>query len=349
MGKNVAVIGSGSFGCVLANVLKTNGHNVILWSNSEEEKKEINEKHYCSKLNGYINDTITCTTNLEEAINGTDYIFMVIPSSAIREVSSNMEAYVTNQKIIVASKGLDGEKVLTEVVDEEINKHTKKCDIGVISGPSHAVQIYDGVTTFFNYSGFTDIKDLLSNEDIKLVYSDDPKGMQIAAALKNRIAINVGKVFGLYNKGVENFDDINFERYSNIISATIVEGLKEIENVGLAMGAKKDTFYDYCGLGDLITTALSVHSRNLKCGIRLGQGKDIEDIKKEIGMTIEGLNALDSAMNIVNKYSLKCLEISSLYNQTHKEMSKTKEEEKNNAFPDDFGGANPGSIVLRMR
>ena len=134
MGKNVAVIGSGSFGCVLANVLKTNGHNVILWSNSEEEKKEINEKHYCSKLNGYINDTITCTTNLEEAINGTDYIFMVIPSSAIREVSSNMEAYVTNQKIIVASKGLDGEKVLTEVVDEEINKHTKTCDIGVISG-----------------------------------------------------------------------------------------------------------------------------------------------------------------------------------------------------------------------
>ena len=345
----VAVIGSGSYGCVLANVLKTNGHDVKIWSFSEDEMKDINEKHYCRYINGKINEDIRCTLSLEDAVKDTDFIFIVTPSFAVRSTCKELSKYITNQCVIIASKGLEGHKVLTEVANEEINKDFEKSKIGVISGPSHAEQIYDGVATFFNYNGPDEIKTLLSNEDIKLKRSDDAKGMQLAAALKNIVAIDVGEVLGLYNKGVKDFNDINFEKYSNVVSAAIVEGLKEISTVGKQMGSKEETFYDYAGLGDLITTTLSVHSRNLKCGIRLGQGMKLEDIKKEIGMTIEGLNAIDSAMEIIRDNDLTCPLINSLYNKVHKydidfekysdnpRLPKVPEEDlikKNNGLPD---------------
>ena len=314
----VAIIGSGSYGCVLANVIKNNGHDVKIWSFSEDEMKDINEKHYCRYINGEINKDIKCTLSLEDAVKDTDFIFIVTPSFAVRSTCKELSKYITNQCIIIASKGLEGSKVLTEVAAEEVNKDYEKSTIGVISGPSHAEQIYDEVATYFNYNGPEEVKTLLSNEDIKLKFSDDPKGMQLAAALKNIVAINVGEVLGLYNKGVKDFNDINFEKYSNVIAAVIVEGLKEITTVGKQMGSKSEIFYDYAGLGDLITTTLSVHSRNLKCGIRIGQGDSLDDIKNEIGMTIEGLNAIDSAMQIISENNLTCPLISSLYNKVHK-------------------------------
>lgn len=318
----VAVIGSGSYGCVLANVLKTNGHDVKIWSFSEDEMKDINENHYCRYINGKINEDIRCTTSLKDAVEDTDFIFIVTPSFAVRSTCKELSQYLTNQCVIIASKGLEGHKVLTEVASEEINKDYEKCPIGVISGPSHAEQIYTGVSTFFNYNCPTEnkveVKSLLSNDDIKLKYSDDPKGMQIAAALKNIVAIDVGQVLGMYHKDVTDFKKINFEKYSNVVAAAIVQGLREICIVGREMGSKEETFYDYAGLGDLITTTLSIHSRNLKCGIRLGQEKKLEDIQKEIGMTIEGLNAIDSAMEIIRDKNLTCPLINSLYYKVHK-------------------------------
>lgn len=320
MGHRVGVIGSGSYGCVLANVLRKNGHDVKIWSFSEEEKNKINNEHTCVYLkDSKLDENIVCTTSLEEAVKGTDYLFIVTPSFAVRNTCRELSKYVTNQDIVVASKGLEGHKVLTQVVDEEINKDHKKTTIQVISGPSHAEQIYKGVPTFFDYNGYVDLDILLSNDDIILKSCDDPIGMQLGAALKNIIAISIGEVIGMYYKNETDFDKMKPSTCSNAVSAFVTQGLNEMKIIGTSLGAKESTFNGYSGIGDLITTSLSLDSRNLKCGVRLGQGKSLEEIKNEIGMTIEGLNALDSAMEIINEKNLNCPMVKRLYEKIHKD------------------------------
>ena len=319
MGLKVAVVGSGSYGCVLANVLKHNGHDVKIWSFSEEEMKDINELHYCRYIKDYIDKDIICTTSYEDAIKDTEYIFIVTPSFAVRETCRELSKYITNQDVIIASKGLEGNKVLTEVANEEINKDTNKSVISVISGPSHAEQIYQGVPTFFDYNGYINLALLLENDRIFLKYCDDPRGMQLGAALKNIIAICIGEGIGMFYKDEHDFNKMILSKCSNSISGFASMGFQEMKTLGAAMGAQEKTFDGFSGIGDLITTGMSTDSRNLKCGIRLGQGKSLEEIKNEIGMTIEGLNALDSAIEIINNNNLDCPMIKGLYDRVHKD------------------------------
>lgn len=328
MGLRVGIIGSGSYGCALANILRQNGHDVDIWSFSEEEAKEINEKHYCRYLKGNIDEAIKCTTSLEEAAYLKDYLFIVTPSFAVRNTCRELAKYIVKQDIVICSKGLEGKKVLTEVANEEINKFSKKSEIQVISGPSHAEQMYKGVPTFFDYNGYFNLDLLLSNDVVHLEYCADAIGMQLGAALKNIVAITIGEAIGNYYKDEKDFSKMNLGECSNTVSYFVARGLKEIKKIGVAMGAKEETFNGNSGLGDLITTSLSLDSRNLKCGVRLGQGKNLDEIKKEIGMTIEGLNALDSAMEIIEEKNLNCPMIKRLYEKVHKEEVYTDSEGK---------------------
>lgn len=294
--KKVAVIGSGSYGCALSNIMSNNQNEVKIWSYSQYEKESINENHRCYQIPYRMNKDIYCTNSYEEAIRDTDYIFNVCPSSFVKKTCEDIRPYVNDQKIVMASKGMDEDKVLSEVAKGILDR-----EIYVISGPSHAEQLFKGIPTHINYYGPDEIKALLENNFLKLEKSDDPIGMQIGASLKNIVAIGAGIVEGL---GYE----------SNTTSFYVTEGLKEIVEIGTSLGAKKETFYGLSGLGDLLTTAYSNDSRNKRCGLLFAKGKTIKEIKDEIGMTIEGLDALDSAHRVIKKRNLECRLIENLYN-----------------------------------
>lgn len=294
---NITIIGSGSFGCALAYILsKNNNNNIKIWSYTKEETDLINNEHKCKFLPDLILDNnIKCYMDYEEALKDSNYIVLVTPSNIFRNTCKSIKEYINNQEIIIATKGMEKDILLSDIVKEELNINPS-----IISGPSHAEQIIKDIPTFVEYSGNKDIKDIIETNTFKLTYNEDIKGIQIGASLKNIISIITGIADGL-----------NYE--TNTISYLITEGLKEIKDIGLKLGAKEETFYNLSGLGDLLTTTLSLDSRNKKCGILLSKGKAIDEIKNEIGMTIEGLDSLNSACYLMNKYNLNCPLISNLY------------------------------------
>lgn len=292
---NITIIGSGSFGCALAYVLG-NKNNVKIWSFTEKERDYINNNHQCLFLKACnLNSSIKCYCDYKDAIDGSDYIIIASPSKTIRKTCADIKPYINNQKVILASKGFENNKVLSEVIKEELNMNCS-----VISGPSHAEQIIKNVPTYVEYSGEKEIKELFETDFFHLFYCDDMIGIQVGAALKNIISLMVGICEGL-----------NYE--SNTISYIITEGLREIKEVGLRLGAKEQTFYGLSGLGDLLTTSLSLDSRNKKFGLLLSTGKKIEEIKDEIGMEIEALDNIEVVNGLVEKYDLNCYLIQNLY------------------------------------
>lgn len=294
--KNITIIGSGSFGCALAYILQNN-NNVKIWSYTKEECNSINNKHECLFLPSIkLKEDIKCYTNYEEALDNSDIIFFVTPSSAIRKTCTEIKKYYKNQDIVIASKGMDNGKLLTEVVKEELN-----INASVISGPSHAEQIAKNIPTYVEFSGNKELVKDFEIDNFRINYNEDIIGIEVGAALKNVISLASGIIEGL-----------NYE--SNTVSFIITEGLKEIKEIGIKLGAKESTFYGLSGLGDLITTTISLDSRNKRAGLLFAKGKKIEEIKREVGMTIEGLDSLNNAYLIIDKYKLDCPLITNLYN-----------------------------------
>ena len=301
--RNIGIIGSGSFGCALANVLIKN-HNVKIWSFKKEEADVINNEHRCMFINNSkLDERIVCYTNYEDVINDSEYLILVTPSSVIRSTCKNIKEYVTNQKIIVASKGMEIEtnKLLTDIVKEELNSKY----IGILSGPSHAEEVIKNMSSEVVFASNdkdynNEIKELLETNNFKVELSNDVIGVQVGGTLKNIIALCSGILYGL-NLG------------SNINAVLMTKGLEEIKKIGIKIGAKEETFYGLSGLGDLLTTCESNDSRNRRCGILLAQNKDLETIKKEIGMVIEGLDALKIAMSLSNKYNIDSKIIRQIY------------------------------------
>ena len=300
--KNIAIIGSGSFGCALANVISIN-NNVKIWSFKEEEKSKINYEKTCIFLNGSkLNEKIICYTNYKDVIEKSEYIFLVTPSNIIRNTIKNIKSYISNQKIIICSKGIEKgtNKLLSEVVTEEINN-----EVGILSGPSIAKEVINyepcKVTFASNNQIFKEeIKSIFAGSNMSLEFNNDMIGTELGGTLKNIIALASGVLDGL-NLGL------------NIKSVLITRGLDEIKMLGKKMGATDETFYGLSGLGDLIVTCMSENSRNKSAGILIAKGKDIDDIKNEIGMIVEGLDALIVAQDLSLKYDLKLPIINSLY------------------------------------
>lgn len=292
---NITIIGSGSFGCAVAYVLQQN-NNIKIWSYTDEECNYINNNHSCLYLKECkLKESIKCYKDYKEAIKDSEYIIIACPSSAVRNTCKDIKEYFNNQKIIVTSKGMDKESLLSDVIKEELGVMPT-----IISGPSHAEQMVKNMPTYVNYSGDRDIEKIFNNDNFKLIYNEDYIGIEIGGFLKNPIAIAEGIIEGMGYK-------------SNTSSYIVTEGLKEIVEIGTKLGAKKETFYDLAGLGDLLTTSLSMDSRNKRAGLLLAQNKTLEEIKEEVGMTIEGIDALNYAYDLVSKYNLNCPIITNLY------------------------------------
>ena len=309
MAKKISVIGSGSWGVALAYLLNNNGHDVKIWSYSQEEADMINKEKKCKFLpEQTLPDNLPCYTSLEEAIKDTEIILIVTPSMAIRSTLNNMKPFVKDDQVfLLCSKGMepDTQKVFTEVI-EEIYPNNK---VAALSGPSHAEEVIKLLPTAVVIASKDEellgtLQDTFMCEHFRVYTNTDILGVELGGSLKNIIALCCGIAHGL------GFGD-------NALAALITRGLLEISRIGIAVGADMQTFYGLTGLGDLFVTCSSVHSRNRKCGILLGQGLTLEEAKKQVGMVVEGVNAVEGAYVLVKKYDIYAPIITEIYDILH--------------------------------
>ncbi len=302
--KKICIIGSGSWGCALAIHLGNLGHEVKIWSFDEGERDIINKERTCKFLKGsVIPEKVTCTTDYEEAIKETDMILHITPSKFTRDTVRKYKKYVTNQPIIICSKGFEADTLMT--LDDVLKEELPNSTIAVLSGPSHAEEVSIAIPTALVVASEDDkvckmVQDEFMNEKLRIYTCKDVKGVELGGALKNIIAFCAGVAAGL---GLGD----------NSFAALITRGLKEISELGVALGGNKETFYGLTGLGDLIVTCLSEHSRNRRAGMLIGQGKTLEDARKEIGMVIESVDNIEVAYKLGKIHNIEMPILNTVY------------------------------------
>lgn len=304
--KKIAIIGSGSWGVALGIHLASMGNNVKIWSFSQQEADLINNEKKCKFLpKAVIPDNVVCFTNYKDVIEGADFILHVTPSKFTRDIVKQYKQFVDckNQPIIICSKGIEKDTALT--LDDVIKQEIPDARIGALSGPSHAEEVSLALPTLLvATSKEKEIQDLVQetfmNEKMRVYTSDDIKGVELGGALKNIIAFCAGVAAGL------GYGD-------NAFAALITRGLSEIRRLGVKMGAESSTLYGLSGLGDLIVTCLSEHSRNRKAGKLIGQGKSIEETKQEVGMTIESIDNIEVAKRLSQELDISMPIVDAVY------------------------------------
>ncbi len=302
--KNIAIIGSGTWGVALAIHLANIGHNVKIWSFTQEETDAINNERKCQFLpEAVIPDNVRCYTDIKQVVEGSDIILHVTPSKFVRTTIKKYEAYVTNQPIIMCAKGFEETTLctLSDIIEQEL----PNSKYGIFSGPSHAEEVSLGVPTAIVIASKNKevqelVQDTFMNEKMRVYASDDVIGVELGGALKNIIAFCAGIA-----------TEINLG--DNSFAALITRGLVEITRLGEAMGGKHDTFYGLSGLGDLIVTCMSEHSRNRRAGRLIGKGYTVEQARQEIGMVIESIDNIDVAYKLAQKYNIEMPIVNSVY------------------------------------
>lgn len=309
--KNIAIIGSGSWGVALSIHLAQMGHNVKIWSFAQEEADLINNEKKCMFLpKAVIPDNIVCSLDFKEVLKGTDIVLVVTPSKFTRNTVNQFKQYITNQQVIICSKGLESGtlKTLTEILEEELPNNK----IGALSGPSHAEEVSLGIPTAIVIASksnevLDNIQSSFMNDKMRIYTSHDVIGVELGGALKNIIAFCAGVAAGL-------------QLGDNTFAALATRGLVEISRLGTKMGAEKDTFYGLTGLGDLIVTCSSEHSRNRKAGYLIGKGKNIEEAKQEVGMTIESIDNIEVAYELAKKYNVEMPIVKAVYDVLYNDL-----------------------------
>lgn len=309
--KKVGVIGSGSWGVALASHLANKGVDVTIWSFSETEKDNINKERKCKFLPKLIiPEKVTCTNSMKEAVEGTDLILHVTPSKFTRDTLKQYKEYVANQPIVVCSKGFEASSLMT--LSEVISDEMPNSPVGVLTGPSHAEEVSLGIPTAIliaskNIDVLYNVQDVFMNETMRIYTSSDVVGAELGGALKNIMAFCAGVV-------------VELDYGDNTIAALLTRGLTEITRLGVAMGGNHSTFYGLSGLGDLIVTCLSEHSRNRSAGRCIGRGLSVEETKKEIGMTIESIDNIEVAYKLAKKYNIEMPIVTTVYDVLYNDL-----------------------------
>lgn len=318
MTEKIAVLGAGSWGSVLAKVLVENGHEVALWSNSQAQVDELNQQHTNAK---YLPDLIypealKATTDLKVAVKDAGTVLFVVPTKVIRLVAQQLievlEELGTKPLIVHASKGLElgSHKRISEVIAEEIPTKYRSGMV-VLSGPSHAEEVARQDITLItaaseDLANAKKVQALFMNDYLRIYTNSDVVGVETGAAFKNVIAIGAGALHGLgYG------DDAK--------AALMTRGLAEISRLGVSFGADPLTFIGLSGVGDLIVTCTSVHSRNWRAGDQLGQGKSLEDVIANMGMVIEGINTCKAAYELAQQKGIEMPITQAIYNVLYKQ------------------------------
>lgn len=293
----VAVIGAGSWGIALSLVLHTNGNEVTVWSIVEAEIAMLKERHeHVDKLPGVrLPEDVTYTTDLQEAIAGKDYLILAVPSVFTRSTAKSMAPFVKEGQIIVCvAKGIEENTLMTisDIVEQEI----PAAQVAVMCGPSHAEEVGIGLpTTVVAGAGkkavAEGVQDIFMNEVFRVYTSPDVLGIELGGSLKNVIALAAGMADGL------GYGD-------NTKAALITRGIAEINRLALKMGANVETLNGLTGIGDLIVTCESKHSRNRKAGMLMGQGYTMQQAMDEVKMVVEGVYSAKAAIALAQKYEV---------------------------------------------
>ena len=294
----VAIIGAGSWGIALATVLDTNGHDVTVWSIVEEEIAMLKEKHeHVDKLPGVmLSENIRFTSDLKEAVGDKEFLVLAVPSVYTRSTARMMAEYVTEGQVIVCvAKGIEEDTlmILSDIVEQEI----PQADVAVMCGPSHAEEVGRCLPTTVvagakSQKTAEKIQDLFMNDVFRVYTSPDMLGMELGGSLKNVIALAAGMADGL------GYGD-------NTKAALITRGITEIARLAVAMGAKLETLCGLTGIGDLIVTCESKHSRNRKAGMLIGQGYTMQQAMDEVKMVVEGVYSAKAALALAKKYDIE--------------------------------------------
>lgn len=317
MKQKIAILGAGSWGTALAMVLKDNGHDVCLWGNNASQIEEINTKHtnhqYLSEV--ILNEEIYATTDLEKALLGANAVLFVLPTKVIRLVAKQVAPLLEGNPVIIhASKGLEQESYLriSEILKQELHEE-KYEDIVVLSGPSHAEEVAKKDLTTITaacteLSSAKVVQQLFSNSYFRVYTNTDVIGVELGAALKNVIAVGAGALHGL------GYGD-------NAKAALMTRGLAEISRLGIAFGADPLTFIGLSGVGDLIVTCTSIHSRNWRAGDQLGQGKSLDDILANMGMVVEGVETCKATYQLAQEKGIEMPITNAVYNILYNEKN----------------------------
>lgn len=294
----VSVIGSGSWGTALAWLLCNNGHNVTLWSFLEKENDMfVKYRENVEKLPGVkLQESIQFTSDLKEAIEDKELMVLAVPSTAVRSTARNMKQFVKPGQIIVdVAKGVEESTlmIMTDIIEQEI----PQANVAVLSGPSHAEEVGKGLPTTIvaaahDMETAEHIQNMFMSPVFRVYTSQDMLGVEIGAALKNVVALAAGIADGL------GFGD-------NTKAALITRGIAEISRLGIAMGAKAATFTGLSGIGDLVVTCASVHSRNRRAGVLMGQGYSMQEAMDEVHMVVEGVYSAKAAAKLAEKYNVE--------------------------------------------
>lgn len=293
--KRIGVIGAGSWGSALAILLNENGNDVTLWTHRESEAEKIRTSHeHTSKLPGVkIPESIQVTSDMKEAVAGKEVLVLVVPSACVRETCEKLQPVVEKGTIIVsASKGIEEStlKTMTDIVEEVV----PQAETAVLSGPSHAEEVAKGLPTTCVIGARSEktarfLQNLFMSPCFRVYISSDMLGIELGGALKNVIALAAGIADGM------GYGD-------NAKAALITRGIVEISRLGTKMGGKLETFSGLTGIGDLIVTCASMHSRNRRAGILLGKGYTMEEAMKEVNMVVEGVYSAKAALLLAKKY-----------------------------------------------
>jgi len=293
----IAILGGGSWGIGLAVLLHNNGHQVSVWSALPSEINMLREKHEHKMLPGIIlSEDITFTTEDKEAVEGKELLVMAVASSYTRETAHRISPLVAEGQIVVnVAKGIENGSLMTlsQIIEEEI----PQARVAVLSGPSHAEEVSRGLpTTIVVGAHSREVAETLQGyfmSDVFRVYtSADVLGIELGGALKNVVALAAGIADGL------GYGD-------NTKAALITRGIQEIARLGIAMGGKFETFCGLTGIGDLIVTCASMHSRNRRAGILIGQGKTMQEAMDEVQMVVEGVYSAKAAAALGEKYQVE--------------------------------------------
>lgn len=294
---NIGVLGAGSWGIALTELLSGNGHNIMVWSIDETEIDMLKEyREHKTKLPGVIlKDSVAFTTDVEKTVSFADVLVMVVPSPFVRSTAKTIAPFVKNDQLIVnVSKGIEEDTLmtLTEIISQEV----PQAKVGVLSGPSHAEEVGRHIPTTV-VAGSSDkdtasfIQDIFMSDFFRVYTNPDVIGIELGGALKNVIALAAGIADGL---GCGD----------NTKAALITRGITEIARLGMAMGGKIETFAGLSGIGDLIVTCESKHSRNRNAGYLIGQGMTYKEAMEEVKMVVEGVYSAKAARTLSRKYDI---------------------------------------------
>lgn len=297
----IAVFGAGTWGIALARLLAVNGRDVTVWSAIPAELKSLSTTRRHPNLPGMeLPSAMHYTADIAEACTGRDILLFAVPSPFVRSTAKKAAKYIPDGQLIVdVAKGIEDKTLMTmsEIIEDELAKAKRTARVVALSGPTHAEEVARDMPTLIvaasgDEAAAKAVQKAFTAPSFRVYTNTDRRGTELGGAVKNVIALAVGIALGL------GYGD-------NAKAALITRGNAELTRLGLAMGCKPETFAGLSGMGDLIVTCTSMHSRNLHAGMLLGRGKTAEEAKAEVGQVVEGINALPAACRLAKKYKVE--------------------------------------------